>query len=268
MENMRTKSIKIGNVTVGGHWFHVWAGPCAIESEEQFSKTAEFVKQQGGTGLRGGIFKLRTDSKNFQGLGKKALPMIQKVKAQANLLFVSEITDPRQIEFLEPVLDIYQVGTRNMFNYELLKELGKSQKPVLLKRAFSARIKEWLNAADYLIQGGNENVILCERGIRTFETQTRNTLDLNAVAFLKKESSFPVFVDPSHGTGIASLVSPMSHAAVSAGADGLLIETHPEPEKALCDSYQALPFRKFEQLMKSLKVLLPFFGKNLYTHRV
>ena len=263
MNNMKTKSIKIKDATIGGDFFHVWAGPCAIESEDQFSKAASFVKKQGGTGLRGGIFKLRTDSRNFQGLGKEALPMVQKVKSQADLLFVSEITDPRQIEFLEPVLDVYQVGTRNMFNYELLKELGKSQKPVLLKRAFSAKIKEWLKAAEYLIQGGNENVILCERGIRTFETQTRNTLDLNAVAFLKKESSLPVFVDPSHGTGMASLVSPMSHAAISAGVDGLLIETHPEPEKALCDSYQALTFREFEQLMKSLKALVPFFGKKL-----
>ena len=262
------KSISIKKTTVGDDYFHVWAGPCAIESEEQFLKTAKFVKKQGVTGLRGGIFKLRTDPKDFQGLGMASLPIIQKVKSQTGLLLISEITDPRQMEFLEPILDVYQVGTRNMFNYELLKELGKSRKPVFLKRAFSARITEWLKAADYLIQGGNENIILCERGIRTFETQTRNTLDLNAVAYLKKESSFPVFVDPSHGTGEASLVAPMSKAAVAAGADGLLIETHPEPEKALCDSYQALPFKNLEQLIKELRDLLPFFGKQLYTDSV
>lgn len=262
---MKTKSIKIKNMTIGSDFFHVWAGPCAIESEEQFLTTAEFVKKQGATGLRGGIFKLRTDPKDFQGLGEKSLDIIQKVKSQESLLFVSEITDPRQMGLLEQIIDIYQVGTRNMFNYELLKELGKSKKPVLLKRAFSAKIKEWLKAAGYIIQGGNENIILCERGIRTFETQTRNTLDLNAVAYLKRESFFPVFVDPSHGTGIASLVAPMSKAAVAAGADGLLIETHPQPSEALCDSYQALSFKDFEQLMSDIKHLLPPFGKQLGT---
>lgn len=256
-------NFQIGNHKIGSDVFHIWAGPCAVESENQFLKTAEFVKRQGGTALRGGIFKLRTNPKDFQGLREKALPIIQKFKSQTNLLFVSEITDPRQINFLEPLLDIYQVGTRNMFNYELLKELGNRKKPVLLKRAFSAKIQEWLKAADYLIQSGNENIILCERGIRTFETETRNTLDLNAVAYLKKETSFPVFVDPSHGTGQASLVIPMSKAAVAAGADGLLIETHPEPEKALCDSYQALDFKDFEKLMQELKPLLNLFGKKL-----
>ena len=260
---METKVIKVRNQTVGGNIFHIWAGPCAIESEEQFSKVAKFIKSQGATGLRGGIFKLRTDSSHFQGLREKAFPIIRKVKSEENLLFISEITDPRQIESLEGLIDVYQVGTRNMFNYELLKELGKSKKPVLLKRAFSARITEWLKAADYLIQGGNEQVILCERGIRTFETQTRNTLDLNAVAYLKKESSFPVFVDPSHGTGESSLVAPLSKAALAVGVDGLLIETHPEPEKALCDSYQALHFKNFEQLMKELYKLLPLFGKKM-----
>ena len=262
---MKTKIIKIRNQPVGGNIFHVWAGPCAIESEKQFLTTADFVQKKGATGLRGGIFKLRTNVKSFQGMREKALPIIQKMKTKTKLLFVSEITDPRQMDFLEPLLDVYQVGTRNMFNYELLKELGKIKKPVLLKRAFSAKITEWLKSADYLIQGGNENIILCERGIRTFETQTRNTLDLNAVAWLKKETSFPVFVDPSHGTGSADLVPSLGQAAVSAGADGLLIETHPEPEKALCDSFQALSFKNFEQLMKKLEKLTPLFGKQIYT---
>lgn len=260
---MKQKSIKIRDITIGDTAFHIWAGPCAIESEEQFLKTASYVQEKGATGLRGGIFKLRTKAKDFQGLGKQALPIIQKLKSQTEILFISEITDPRQMEFLEPLLDIYQVGTRNMFNYELLKELGKSKKPVLLKRAFSAKITEWLKATDYIIQGGNENIILCERGIRTFETQTRNTLDLNAVAYLKKESCFPVFVDPSHGTGASSLVEPMSLAAVAVGADGLLIETHPQPDKALCDSFQALTFKEFEQLMAKIQNLLPLFNKSL-----
>ena len=257
------KSFQIRNYKMGPDTFHIWAGPCAIESEEHFLNTANFVKKQGASGIRGGIFKLRTDPKDFQGLREKALPILQKFKKQADLLFVSEITDPRQINFLEPLLDIYQVGTRNMFNYELLKELGKSKKPILLKRAFSAKIQEWLKAADYLIQSGNEKIILCERGIRTFETTTRNTLDLNALAYLKQESPFPVFVDPSHGTGIPSLVIPMSKAAVAAGADGLLIETHPEPDKALCDSYQALSFKAFENLMQELKPLLKLFKRSL-----
>ena len=262
-KEMKIKNIKVGKTVIGADSFHVWAGPCAIESEEQFLKSAQFVQSQGCSGLRAGMFKLRSSSKSFQGLGPSALSFVQKAKLQTHLLIVSEITDPRQVEFLDPVLDIYQVGTRNMFNYELLKELGKTKKPVLLKRAFSAKIREWLSAADYLIQGGNENIILCERGIRTFETQTRNTLDLNAVAFLKQESHFPVFVDPSHGTGIAKLVPVMSQAAVSAGADGLLIETHPEPEKALCDSHQALAFDDFKQLMIQLKKIVPLFAKRL-----
>ncbi len=260
---MKTKSIKIQNTVIGPDFFHVWAGPCAIESEKQLLMTVKFVKQQEATGLRGGIFKLRTDPKDFQGLREDSLAMIQKIKSKESFLFVSEVTDPRQIGFLDQIVDVYQVGTRSMFNYELLKELGKIKRPILLKRAFSARIKEWLKAAEYIIQGGNEDIILCERGIRTFETETRNTLDLNAVAYLKKESSFPVFVDPSHGTGIDSLVVPMSKAALSAGADGLLIEIHPNPEEALCDAFQALPFKKFELLMRDLKQLLPLFGKQL-----
>lgn len=259
---MTKKTVSIVNHVVGGGRFHVWAGPCAVESEEQLSRTARFVQEQGACGLRGGVFKMRTRASDFQGLGQKALAFIQKIKNQTKLLFVSEITDPRQIGGLQTVVDVFQVGARNMFNYELLKELGRLQKPVLLKRAFSAKIAEWLSAVDYITQGGNKNIILCERGIRTFESATRNTLDLSAVALLKKEQPFPVFVDPSHGTGRADLVAPMSLAAVPAGADGLLIETHPEPEKALCDSQQALPFKDFAFLMKELKKLLPLFGKK------
>ena len=258
---MKTKSISIGAISVGADTFHVWAGPCAIEDEEQFLKSAQFIQSQGGTALRTGIFKLRTSAASFQGLGEKSLSIVEKVKSVTNLLMISEITDPRQIEFLDPIVDIYQVGARNMFNYELLKELGRSSKPILLKRSFSARIEEWLKATDYIIQGGNEQIILCERGIRTFETKTRNTLDLNAVAFLKQESHFPVFVDPSHGTGRSQLVPALSQSAVCAGADGLLIETHPNPSQALCDSQQALSFSEFEKLMAQLKRLMPLYGK-------
>ena len=260
---MRTKSFSVGAIEIGADSFQVWAGPCVIENEKQFVKSAEFIQSQGGTALRTGIFKLRTSAKSFQGLRESSLSIIKKVKLETDLLMISEITDPRQIEFLDPIVDIYQVGTRNMFNYELLKELGKNAKPILLKRAFSARIVEWLKATDYIIQGGNEDIILCERGIRTFETKTRNTLDLNAVAWLKRESHFPVFVDPSHGTGCSQLVPALSQSAVCAGADGLLIETHPNPSQALCDSQQALSFSEFEKLMSSLKKLIPLYGKSL-----
>ena len=261
--NNKTKIISFGKTTIGPGFFHLWAGPCAIESEEQFRRTAEFVQSAGATGLRGGIFKLRTNPKDFQGLGLSCLSMLKKVKLRMDLPFVTEITDPRQIPLLDPVLDVYQVGTRNMFNYELLKELGRVKKPILLKRAFSARISEWLKAAEYILQGGNEDIILCERGIRSFETLTRNTLDLNALAYLKKESKLPVFVDPSHGTGRADLVPAMSRAALAAGADGLLIETHPEPKEALCDSRQALPFENFKSLVKDLRALALFYGKKM-----
>ena len=260
---MDTKIVSFKDMEVGADSFHVWSGPCAVESEKQLLDSAQFIKSQGGTALRAGIFKLRTSVKDFQGLREESLPIIEKVKSQVDLLMVSEITDPRQIEFLESVIDIYQVGARNMFNYELLKELGKSVKPILLKRSFSAKIEEWLKAADYIIQGGNENIILCERGIRTFETKTRNTLDLNAVAFLKQESHFPVFVDPSHGTGRSELVPALSQSAVCAGADGLLIETHPNPSQSLCDSPQALSFSEFAKLMVNLKQLTSLYGKKL-----
>ena len=262
-EKMRTKPVKINSLEIGGSSFSVWAGPCAVESAKQFQEIAAFVKSKGASGLRGGIFKPRTNPKDFQGLGTKALPWIQKIKSGLNIPFVSEVTDPRQIEGLDGVVDVYQVGARNMFNYELLKELGKSRRPVLLKRGFSARIREWLYAAAYIQQGGNERIILCERGIRTFETETRNTLDFNAVAYIKKETDFPILVDPSHGTGLRSLTPALAKGAAATGADGLLIEVHNSPETALCDSRQAITFKDFEDLMGDLKKLLPALGKIL-----
>lgn len=260
---MKTQSVTIGNQTVGGNDFALWAGPCAIESQEQFQSIGEYVKSQGANGLRGGLYKLRSNPENFQGLGKEAIPFVKKIKKSLTLPFITEITDPRQQETLEDITDVYQVGTRNMFNYELLKELGKSEKPVLLKRGFAARIKEWLLAADYIVKWGNDRVILCERGIRTFERETRNTLDYNAVAYVKKHTSFPIIVDPSHGSGSPELIPSLSQGAVAVGADGLLIEVHNEPDKALCDGYQALTFESFSQLVEKLKTFLPLTGKKL-----
>ncbi|MCY4512051.1 MAG: 3-deoxy-7-phosphoheptulonate synthase [Bdellovibrionales bacterium] len=265
---MKTKPLTIGSHEIGGKTFTVFAGPCAVESEENFKTIGDFVKKQGAQGLRGGIYKLRTNPESFQGLGEKALPLVKKIKSELGLLFVSEITDPRQRESLEDVVDIFQVGTRNMFNYELLKELGKSTKAVLLKRNFSARIKEWLSAAEYLIKYGNDQVILCERGIRTFETEMRNTLDFNAVVYIKKNTSFPVIVDPSHGSGDRTLISSLAQGAVAVGADGLLLEVHSQPEKALSDGQQSLGLEEFSRFMETLKRILPVFNRELYTSPV
>lgn len=236
--------------------FILIAGPCSIESKEQIHQITKILIEENISFLRGGIYKMRTQPHSFQGLGEQAIDLIKNLKNIHTLMFVSEITDPRQIEILLPVVDIFQVGTRNMYNYELLKELGKQDKPVLLKRAFSARVKEWLMAAEYLIQAGNEQIILCERGIRTFETSTRNTLDLSGALVAKEKSFLPVIVDPSHGTGKSSLVTPMALAAAAAGLDGLLVEIHPEPEKAMSDGYQSLNFIQFKQMMKQLRKIL------------
>ena len=213
--------------------------------------------------LRGGIFKLRTSPDSFQGLGSEAYECVKFVKESTGLPFVSEVTDPRQISDLEPLLDAYQVGSRNMHNYELLKELGRTDKPIILKRGFSGLIKEWLLAADYIIKSGNENVVLCERGIRTFENATRNTFDVNAIAYVKENSDIPIIADPSHGTGKASLVKPVALAAIAAGADGLMIEVHPQPSKALSDGFQTLNFNEFKSLSDDIKQMLPLFDKKL-----
>lgn len=246
--------------------FIVIAGPCSVESGEQMQSIANTIKQENLFFLRGGVYKMRTHPDSFQGLGKKAIDLIQDLKKEYSLSFVSEITDPRQMEMLSSVVDIFQVGARNMYNYELLKELGRQPKPVLLKRAFSALVKEWLMAMEYLVKAGNDQVILCERGIRTFETSTRNTLDLSGALIAQKESSLPVIVDPSHGTGDSSLVINMASAALAAGLDGLLVEIHPTPEKALSDGYQSLNFIQFKQLMKQIRKILSVMNKALYIH--
>lgn len=239
------------------------AGPCAIESREVFELSARAVKAAGACILRGGIFKMRTSRTSFQGLGESAFDFVNETKRATRMPLVSEITDPRQIDALFETVEMFQVGSRNMYNYELLKELGAVQKPVMLKRAFAATVDEWLKAADYIVKGGNSNVILCERGIRTFETSTRNTLDLNSVAYLKAHSSFPVIVDPSHGTGRPELIGPMSLAAVAAGADGLIIEVHPRPAEALSDAHQALSLGQFEEIACNVRKIAAALGRGI-----
>lgn len=255
--------VQVGQIKIGGPSFTVIAGPCSIESEQQFRTTATAVKQSGACLLRGGIWKMRTSAKAFQGLGQSAFEFINQIKSETGLMLASEITDARQIEETLHVVDVFQVGARNMHNYALLKELGKQPKPVILKRGFAAFVDEWIKAADYVTNGGNPNVILCERGIRTFETATRNTLDLNAVVYAKKHSNLPVIVDPSHAVGISELVPQICYASAAAGADGLIVETHPNPAEALSDGPQALTLENFDKMMRQLEKVLAAFDRSL-----
>ncbi|MBT4761286.1 MAG: 3-deoxy-7-phosphoheptulonate synthase [Bdellovibrionaceae bacterium] len=259
----RTNTVKIGQTLIGDGHFALIAGPCSIENKEILSETSKSVQNSGANLLRGGIFKLRTSPNSFQGLGSEAFEAVRLAKEETGLPFISEVTDPRQISDLMPLLDAFQVGSRNMHNYELLKELGKTDKPIILKRGFSGLIKEWILAAEYITSAGNDQVILCERGIRTFETATRNTFDINAIAYVKENCSFPIIADPSHGTGKTSLVKPISLAAIAAGADGLMIEVHPQPAQALSDGFQTLNFNEFQSLVHHVKQMLPLFSKTL-----
>lgn len=238
--------------------FQMIAGPCSIESREQFFIIAEQLKQMGVQTLRGGLFKLRTRPQAFQGHGQVAYPWAIEVKKHLDMGFVSEITDPRQIEEMSEVVDCFQVGARNMYNYDLLKALGQQKIPVLLKRGFSATIDEWIHASEYIEKGGNTSILLCERGIRTFETKTRNTLDVNAIAYSQLYSKYPIVSDPSHGTGRADLVEQASLASVAAGATGLLIEVHNNPSEALSDKDQALNLEEFSRLFDKCKRLSQF----------
>lgn len=258
-----TIPVKVGSQIIGGSEFVVIGGPCSIESPEQFLETALAVKNGGGVMLRGGIWKLRTSSTSFQGLGKEASTFIKDVVNKVGLPLIAEITDPRQIETLDPLVSVYMVGSRNMHNYSLLKELGLQKKPVLIKRGFAAYYDEWIKSADYVIQGGNNNVILCERGIRTFETITRNTLDLNSVVYAKAHCQYPIIVDPSHAVGVTHLIQPLAMAAAAAGCDGLIVEVHPRPEEALSDGQQALTPKDFNQLMTQLKKILTAIDRPL-----
>ena len=260
---MKTQSFKFGNYDLGKD-FVVMAGPCSIESEDQFRQTAHHVKACGAHILRGGMYKLRTSPESFQGMGSEAFQLVKMIKTEVGLPFISEVTDPRQIPDMMDFVDVFQVGSRNMHNYALLKELGQVDKPVLLKRGFAGTIKEWLLAADYVVKGGNTRVALCERGIRTFETATRNTFDINAIAYIKQHSHFPIIADTSHGTGETALVTPVALAAAAAGADGLIIETHPNPAVAQSDGFQALNFDQFQQLMAALPKVLEAVGRSLH----
>jgi 3-deoxy-7-phosphoheptulonate synthase len=238
----------------------VVAGPCAVESEEQIVKTALFVKKAGADMLRGGAFKPRTGPHTFQGLREEGLKLLAKAGRESGLPVVTEVMSPDNVGLVAEYSDLLQVGARNMQNFDLLRELGRIRKPVLLKRGMSATIEEFLAAAEYILAEGNQQVILCERGIRTFETATRNTLDLAVAPLIKELSHLPVMIDPSHATGKRSLVQPMTLAALVAGADGVLVEVHPEPEKALSDGPQSLTFQGFEQLMAEVRRLAPFLG--------
>jgi len=255
--------IKIGNVEIGGSQIQVMAGPCAVESREQLFEVAQMVKDSGATILRGGAFKPRTSPYAFQGLEEEGLKLLAEARERTGLLIVTEVVDPRTIDMVSEYSDILQIGARNMQNFFLLKEVAKANKPVLLKRGLSSTIEEWLMAAEYIYAGGNHNVMFCERGIRTFETTTRNTLDLSAVSMVKQLSHLPVIVDPSHGTGVRSLVQPMSQAAIAAGADGLMIEVHPNPPEALCDGPQSLTPDQFSTLLSSVKDIARAVGRNL-----
>jgi 3-deoxy-7-phosphoheptulonate synthase len=254
--------IKIGNIEIGGSQVQVMAGPCAVESREQLFEAAEIAKNGGATILRGGAYKPRSSPYAFQGLEEEGLKFLAEARERTGLLIVTEVVDPRTIEVVSEYSDILQIGARNMQNFFLLKEVAKINKPVLLKRGLSSTIEEWLMAAEYIYAGGNHNVMLCERGIRTFETATRNTLDLSAVALAKQLSHLPVIVDPSHGTGVRSLVQPMSLAAVASGADGLIVEIHPNPPEALCDGPQSLTPEQFNGLMASLKTVAAAVGRQ------
>lgn len=260
-----SRKFPLGSISGGGNDFIVIAGPCSIESHAQLSEIAEGVKHAGAAALRGGIFKMRSHPDSFQGLGSEAFEIACRVRDETGMAVVSEVTDPSQIGSLVEVVDVLQVGARNMHNTELLKALGRAGKPVLLKRALSGYLSELLWAAEYLIRSGNPDVILCERGIRTYERAMRNTLDLAAVPYLKARSDLPVIVDPSHATGMRELVAPMCLAAAAAGADGLLIEVHSRPETAVSDPDQAMDIDEFSRMMRDLRRVLAAVDRPLRT---
>ncbi|MGO9376345.1 MAG: 3-deoxy-7-phosphoheptulonate synthase [Syntrophobacteraceae bacterium] len=255
--------IKVGDVAIGGDRLVVIAGPCGVEDRKITLNIARTVRKHGAVLFRGGAFKPRTSPYSFQGLGEEGLKILSEVRQETGLGIVTEITSPSQADLMMKYVDVVQVGARNMHNFELLKSVGRMGKPVLLKRGLSATIEEWLMSAEYILSEGNDKVILCERGIRTFEHYMRNTLDLTAVPVIKKLTHLPVIVDPSHATGIREMVSPMARASIAAGADGLIIEVHTEPEKALSDGPQSLYPEQFEQLMRDLYVIAPVVGKQV-----
>jgi 3-deoxy-7-phosphoheptulonate synthase len=255
--------VRIGPVEIGGDRVIVMAGPCSVESRDQIERSADAVAAAGASIIRGGAFKPRSSPYSFQGMGEEGLRLLRDAAGRRGLLVVSEVMDGTQIPLVAQYADILQVGARNMQNFNLLRELGKLRKPVLLKRGISATIEELLLSAEYILAGGNYDVILCERGIRTFETYTRNTMDISAIPVVKKLSHLPIVADPSHGTGRRDKVAPMARAAVAAGADGLLVEVHPDPDRALSDGAQSLKPEQFEELMRQLRIIAPAVGRTI-----
>lgn len=261
--NTKKSIVKVNNVEIGGNKVVVIAGPCSVESEDQILDIAKTVKKEGATILRGGTWKPRTSPYSFQGLKEEGLNLLNQAKKVTSLPIVTEITSPAHIDLFMDKVDMFQVGARNMQNYELLKELGKTNKPILLKRGFANTLEELLMSAEYIISGGNENVVLCERGIRTFENYTRYTLDISAIPALKQLTHLPVIVDPSHSAGKFWMVESLSLAAVAAGADGLLIEVHNDPQNALCDGPQSLTYSDFKRAMTKLKSVASAIGREI-----
>ena len=257
--------VDLGGVRIGSDELVVMAGPCSVESADQILRSAECVAQNGGRVLRGGAFKPRSSPYAFQGLGEEGLVLLRRAADEYDLRVVTEVMDVSQIELIAAHADMLQVGARNMQNYTLLKALGRAGKPILLKRGLMSTVTEWLMSAEYVLSEGNNDVVLCERGIRTFETYTRNTLDLSAVPVVKAQCHLPVIVDPSHGTGLRNKVTPMARAAVAAGADGLMVEIHPDPDTALSDGPQSLFFDQFRDLMKEVRLIAAAIGRSL-TH--
>lgn len=249
-----TNVIKIKNIEIGGNEKVIISGPCAVESYDSMLDIAKNLKRLGVHMLRGGVFKPRTSPYDFQGLGFQGLEIMKAVGEAADMPVSTEIMDPRHVEKACDYIDVVQIGSRNMYNYTLLSEVGKTTMPVILKRGMGATIKEWIYAAEYIAKQGNQNIILCERGIRTFEDATRNTLDLNAVAYIKHNTALPVIVDPSHGTGLRELVYPMSLASIACGADGLIIESHSNPDKSISDARQTISIEELEKIMLKLKI--------------
>lgn len=257
--------VKVGDLEIGGDTIHVMAGPCAVESREQLLQAAQLIRAAGATMLRGGAYKPRTSPYSFQGMEEEGLKLLAEAREQTGLRIVTEVMDPRITELVARYADILQIGARNMQNFSLLREVARAGKPVLLKRGPSATIEEWLLAAEYILAEGNRDVILCERGVRTFETYTRNTLDLTAVPVVKYLSHLPVIVDPSHAIGKWRFVEPMARAAIAAGADGLLVEVHPNPAEALCDGPQSLTPENFSSMMQKLEEIARATGRKIGT---
>lgn len=254
---------EIGNSKIGAGYFGLMAGPCSVETIEQTLSTAKFVKECGANFLRGGAYKPRTSPYSFQGLGEEGLKILAQARKETGLPIVTEVMDVRDVELVSHYADVLQIGARNMQNFLLLTEVGRQDKPVMIKRGFSNTVEEWLMAAEYVAKAGNKKIILCERGIRTFETSTRNTLDVSSIPVIKSLSHLPVIADPSHASGRSDLILPLSLASIAAGADGLLIEVHPNPEEALCDGSQSLNFKKFSELVSQIKEILSHFSKTI-----